>query len=301
MRVRGKHEFDEIPEVNSGDKLIGVHADTVDPVVGNDNTQGYYVGYKWVNTSTDTTFHCEDASAGAAVWSEGGGGVIDHGSLTGLIDDDHTQYVIIDGVFSSDPNGILTPSRVGAVIVDTTNDKLWQAVGTTNTDWKEITVGGSLLAEFVANDAMFPPSNSAGGDARNGHAVLAFDTATDESIWFEGILSPDYSGGDILVDVWWTTNGGTISGTNNAARWGVSLESGNGLDLDVTSFGTEATSDDIVVTEGVLVKTTVTLSTAGQKDSISAGDKFRLQLFRRTAVTNDFNADLIVSAVLVRQ
>jgi hypothetical protein len=70
MKVRGKHEFDKIPTVNSGDNLVGVEVTTADPVVGNDNTQGYYQGYLWIATTSGTTFVCEDASTGAAIWTE---------------------------------------------------------------------------------------------------------------------------------------------------------------------------------------------------------------------------------------
>ena len=42
MKVRGKHEFDKIPSVNSGDNLVGVNVTAASPVPSNDNTQGYY-------------------------------------------------------------------------------------------------------------------------------------------------------------------------------------------------------------------------------------------------------------------
>jgi hypothetical protein len=73
MIVRGKHEFDKQPTVN-GNNIVAIKETTVAPTVNDDNTAGYYVGYKWVDTTTDTTYHCEDATTGAAVWSSGGGG-----------------------------------------------------------------------------------------------------------------------------------------------------------------------------------------------------------------------------------
>ena len=60
-----------------------------------DATAGYGVGAIWVNTTTGDTFILTDATDGAANWEPmGGGGVSDHGALTGLTDDDHTQYVL---------------------------------------------------------------------------------------------------------------------------------------------------------------------------------------------------------------
>lgn len=40
-----------------------------DPVGSNDNTQGYLVGSRWINTSTGSVFVCVDASTGAAIWT----------------------------------------------------------------------------------------------------------------------------------------------------------------------------------------------------------------------------------------
>lgn len=46
---------------------------TIDPTINDDSSDGYSVGSVWVNTSTDKAFTCVDATAGAAVWSTGGG------------------------------------------------------------------------------------------------------------------------------------------------------------------------------------------------------------------------------------
>jgi len=42
--------------------------DTVDPVAGNDNTQGYAIKSRWINTSSNEEWVCTDASTGAALW-----------------------------------------------------------------------------------------------------------------------------------------------------------------------------------------------------------------------------------------
>lgn len=42
----------------------------VDPVVGNDNTEGYSTISRWINTLTGKEFVCTDASTGAAVWTQ---------------------------------------------------------------------------------------------------------------------------------------------------------------------------------------------------------------------------------------
>lgn len=49
--------------------IKGVVVKTTSPAVTDDNTKGFYVGFKWVNTATDTTYNCADASTGTAVWT----------------------------------------------------------------------------------------------------------------------------------------------------------------------------------------------------------------------------------------
>ncbi len=41
---------------------------TTDPGVGNDSTQGYVVGSRWINTSASRMWVCQSSAAGAAVW-----------------------------------------------------------------------------------------------------------------------------------------------------------------------------------------------------------------------------------------
>lgn len=52
-----------------------------------------------------------------AAWEEisGTGGVTDHGALTGLADDDHTQYVLVNG--TRDMTGDLTINKVGPKVI----------------------------------------------------------------------------------------------------------------------------------------------------------------------------------------
>lgn len=74
-----------------------------------------------------------------------GGGSSDHGTLTGLADDDHTQYAIIS-TGSTAPAS--TPARAGAIYIDTTADNAYIAVGNSSSaDWQEqVVVDGTSLA-----------------------------------------------------------------------------------------------------------------------------------------------------------
>jgi hypothetical protein len=62
---------------------------TSDPTVNDDNTQGYGVGSRIINVTTDKEFVCLDATTGAAVWTE----------TTAAAGGDSTQCInfVIDG------------------------------------------------------------------------------------------------------------------------------------------------------------------------------------------------------------
>lgn len=70
---------------------------------------------------------------------------IDHGSIGGLADDDHSQYTT-NSSGAVTPVGNQTPVRVGEIYVDIVLDTAWVAIGTANTDWEQIDVSGNALS-----------------------------------------------------------------------------------------------------------------------------------------------------------
>jgi hypothetical protein len=63
-----------------------------------------------------------------------GSGVSDHGALTGLADDDHTQYTLTSSGAGAPSS---TPTRIGSEYLDTTNKRVYKAFGTTSSaDWR---------------------------------------------------------------------------------------------------------------------------------------------------------------------
>jgi hypothetical protein len=64
-RIRGKPVF----PLNKYDA-------TAAPTTGDDSGDGYEVGSRWINVTSDKEYVCLDATVGAAVWTEttGGGG-----------------------------------------------------------------------------------------------------------------------------------------------------------------------------------------------------------------------------------
>ena len=55
----------------------------VDPVVGNDSTQGYSVGSLWCNITARRVFWCASAAVGAALWAQVGGFTLPGGGDSG--------------------------------------------------------------------------------------------------------------------------------------------------------------------------------------------------------------------------
>ena len=59
----------------------------VNPAVSNDKTQGYSIGWQWVNLTTGGLYVCTSAATGAAVWiaAGGGGGVTTVNTRNGVV------------------------------------------------------------------------------------------------------------------------------------------------------------------------------------------------------------------------
>ena len=125
-----------------------------------------------------------------------------------------------------------------------------------------------------------PASGFATIDLRNGHPVLDFDASAAEVAQFTGELPATYAGGaDVDVDLQWCAT----SATSGAVVWQASLERlGTATDIDADSFGTTVSAGAVTVpgTSGQSLVTTITLSGAGELDSIAAGERFRLRLER---------------------
>ena len=55
---------------------------TTAPTTGDDSADGYSAGSQWVDVTNDVSYICQDATVGAAVWTEiTGGGDVDGGTL----------------------------------------------------------------------------------------------------------------------------------------------------------------------------------------------------------------------------
>lgn len=145
---------------------------------------------------------------------------------------------------------------------------------------------GDTLQLFTPASNQAPATNYATFNTRNGHLVLEFDTTTQETAIFAGVMPRNYAGGGLTVYLAWmaaTATAGTIG-------WDVTFERDNDAnhDLDADAFATAQTVTAATVDAASgKVKTTNVAITAGAAgtDSVAAGEPFRLRV--RRDVAND--------------
>jgi hypothetical protein len=162
---------------------------------------------------------------------------------------------------------------------------------------------GDLLALFTPLHNEPPASNAATLDVRNGHPVLDFDAATDESAVFTSILPNNYAGGGLSVYSWWTftsdTNGGHVARIQVAIEY---MLAGT-LDIDADSFAAAQSGTlAVLTTSGILTTALVAFTSGAQMDSLIAGKPFRLKITRDadgTSGTDDATGDAELLLVVV--
>jgi hypothetical protein len=159
--------------------------------------------------------------------------------------------------------------------------------------------GDSLLI-FTPQQNEPPSSNYATLDTRNGHLVLDFDTTTQESAIFTGIVPRHYGGGGITVYVHWAAT----SATTGTGGWDVAFERIGAAQQDIDSDGfasaqtiTAATVDG---TSGNVSITNVAVSNGANMDSIAVGEAFRLRV-RRDVANDTATGDLELLCVELKE
>jgi hypothetical protein len=146
--------------------------------------------------------------------------------------------------------------------------------GSATLSWSS--VNSKPFIQWSALQNQPPAVNYATPDTRNNHAVLDFDAGTDEYAFFVGALPASYAGGGLTVDIYWTAT----SATSGNCMWEAAIERYT-TDLDSDSFATaQATTSATSGTSGIITKTTITLTSGAQMDSLAAGEAFRLQIMR---------------------
>lgn len=196
--------------------------------------------------------------------------------------------------------GNAIPRRIGQLGVQIDNGTLWRAIGPGSGAWSrqnaealEAAVAAIAAEPITKTIAIFrpfqnepPSSNLATFDTRNSHAVLDFDTSTQEACVFRGRIPEGINlANGLTVYVQWAAS----SATSGTIGWDVAWERivDGGIDIDSDSFGTAQTITAATVsgTSGITKVTSVTFSQAQLPASLAPGDMYRLRI--RRDVAND--------------
>lgn len=138
------------------------------------------------------------------------------------------------------------------------------------------------IQRFTPRDNQPPASAFATLDQRNNILVLEFDASTEESAYFVGVINESMTlTSGLTVRLWWMGD----TATSGNVQWGVQFEK-TGTDLDADSFDSNAQATSAASgTSGVESVASITITTI---DSLTAGDRYRLRVYRVAAdATND--------------
>ena len=160
---------------------------------------------------------------------------------------------------------------------------------------------GNTLAVFGPNDAILPSSNYPQFVVRNNHLVLAFDTTTGETAYFEGVLPQNYAGGGLTCYLTWMAQ----SATSGTIGWLVDIErtydaGSTDLDADSLAGAQTLTAKTVPGSAGIADQGSVAFTSGAQMDSLAVGNTFRLKVTRD--VSNDnASGDAQLMAVEIRE
>ena len=163
---------------------------------------------------------------------------------------------------------------------------------------------GDYLLQWRPRANQPPTAAYATADLRNNHPVLDFDGATDEEAIFGGVLPPNYAGGGVTVDTWWSFT----SATSGSLRVQADIErmDVSSLDTDADSFtgSFQSAGGTAPGTSGQLIKVSIAFTNGAQMDSVAASEAFRLKIRRDadgTSGTDDITTDAELHRVVVRE
>jgi hypothetical protein len=161
----------------------------------------------------------------------------------------------------------------------------------------------ATMQTFYPKDAHFPSTAYATHDTMGTTLipVLDFDGgATEEYCYFSGRMPLSYGGGDIVIEI-----GYTSGDTANTVGWEVAMEyTADGVSTTTDGFATDKTVTAVTVpgTANLLDVVSVTLTAgATDTDSVVAGGAYRLRVRRDTSVDTSSGFDASLHWVTVRE
>ncbi|KKN71047.1 hypothetical protein LCGC14_0424640 [marine sediment metagenome] len=241
----------------------------------------------------------------------GGQVVLDAGTIAA---DDVTPSIVSDSIFVTSANTISTGITT---FDDATIDQIFWVCGGSNTNSTTIADGGNFALEaeitlsldvciflwaqgtsdfieisrnvavpfelnflmgFGPNDGIFPSTAPAGAVTRNGRALVAFDSTTDENLIFEAAwLTDDYDpANNLRVEVDSICDGIT----SGAVRWCLEVESTATQDFDTDGFASAVCANSTCSATDGVASTAIITFTSGAWDGGGRNIPYRLRLSR---------------------
>jgi hypothetical protein len=161
---------------------------------------------------------------------------------------------------------------------------------------------GNTLLVFTARDGV-PTATagavhgiSAGGSTpAEGYPVLAFDSATDESVDFMGVLPRHYGGGGLTLTLYWES----AAATSGAAVWNAAFRriADDAEDIDTShTYDYNAVTATTADVAGEVDYAAITFTNGADMDSLAVGELFVLRINRDADNGSD---DLVGDALLI--
>lgn len=193
--------------------------------------------------------------------------------------------------YAAGANSYTFPSTRGS------NGQVLTTNGSGTLTWATGGGGSKTYERFTPLNNQPPATNFATIDTRNSIMVLDFaDSSADESAIFVGVIPEGASlGSGLKVRIIWMAT----SATSGSVRWGAQFMNLN-TDLDSDSFDTATEGNGTANgTNGIPTTTELTVTNI---DSLTAGDFFRLKIYREQSdtVNDTMTGDAELIAVEVR-
>lgn len=158
---------------------------------------------------------------------------------------------------------------------------------------------GNSLNQWGPQDGLPPASNYATLDSRNNHLVADYDAGTNETLYFEGFLPRNYSGGGLTVTLVWVAS----SSTSGNVVWDVAFERHQDGVTDIASdsfASAQSVTSAAPGTSGIVKYADIAFTNGAQIDDLAAGEHFRISVTRNAASGSDTmtgDADLLGVAI----
>jgi hypothetical protein len=180
-------------------------------------------------------------------------------------------------------NAVLLGNGTSALqtVAPSTSGNVLTSNGTTWTSAAPAASGTKTIAVYTPRDNQPPASAFATLDTRNSIACLDFDTATEEAAIFVGVIPEGATlTSGITIRITWTA----ATATSGDCRWGAQWMRCN-TDIDSDSFDTA--TEVTTTTNGTSGIPNVTSITCTSIDGVTAGDMYRLRIYRDTGDAGD--------------